>query len=137
MDRPDQAGLVERICALYPHAPVIKRLDVPHNRIQVAGEDSVTQHCQGKRTLVFGTHKSALRYSDEDSNACPNYWHLSPYGFCPYDCQYCYLAGTPGVKHSPTVKIFVNLPDIEPPDTVIDRCIGEAPAIVRNGQRRL
>jgi len=109
MNHPDQDGLIERICALYPRVPVIKRLDVPHNRIQVAGEDSLNQHCQGKRTLVFGIHKSAVGYGDEKSNACPNYWHLSPYGFCPYDCQYCYLAGTPGVKYSPTVKVFVNL----------------------------
>ena len=43
---------------------------------------------------------------------CPNYWHFSPYGFCPYDCQYCYLAGTPGVKYCPTVKIFLNLAQI-------------------------
>jgi spore photoproduct lyase len=28
------------------------------------------------------------------------------------DCQYCYLAGAPGVKYSPTVKIFLNLPEI-------------------------
>ena len=69
-------------------------------------------HYKGKSTLVFGVHKSALRFSDEDGNACPNYWHFSPYGFCPYDCKYCYLAGTPGVKFSPTVKIFVNIGEI-------------------------
>jgi DNA repair photolyase len=109
MDEPDQAALIERICALYPHALVIKRLDLPHNRIQVVGQDPLTQHYQGKKTLVFGIHKSAVRYGDEDGNTCPNYWHLSPYGFCPYDCQYCYLAGTPRVKYSPVVKIFMNL----------------------------
>lgn len=111
-DDPDHARLIERICALYPHASVTKRLDLPHNRIEVAGEDLLTQHYQGKKTLVVGIHKSAVRYGDETGNACPNYWHLSPYGFCPYDCQYCYLAGTPGVKYSPVVKIFVNLGDI-------------------------
>jgi len=69
-------------------------------------------HYKGKKKLVFGVHKSALRFSSEDGNACPNYWHFSPYSFCPYDCQYCYLAGTPGVKFSPTVKIFVNIGEI-------------------------
>ncbi len=42
---------------------------------------------------------------------CPNYWHFSPYGFCPYDCNY-YLAGTRGVWFSPAVKVFLNLPEI-------------------------
>ena len=53
-----------------------------------------------------------MRFSDEGGNACPNYWHFSPYGFCPYGCHYCYLAGTPGVWFSPTVKIFLNLEEI-------------------------
>lgn len=112
LDDAERAGLVERICALYPDAPVIKRLDLSHNRVELTAEDLLGQHYRGKRTLVFGVHQSALRYSEEDSNACPNYWHFSPYGFCPYDCQYCYLAGTPGVKHSPTVKIFLNLSEM-------------------------
>ena len=108
----NQLDLVKAICAVYPKARIIERLDVPHNRVELDGPDFLTQHYQGKRTLVFGIHKSALRYSDEDRNTCPNYWHFSPYGFCPYDCQYCYLAGTPGVKYSPTVKIFLNLQQI-------------------------
>jgi spore photoproduct lyase len=112
VDDPDHARLVEQICGLYPQAEVLRRLDLPHNHVEVAGEVSLKQHYQGKQTLVFGVHKSALRYGDEAGNACPNYWHFSPYGFCPYDCQYCYLAGTPGVKYSPTVKIFVNLRDM-------------------------
>ena len=64
------------------------------------------------RTLVFGEHASAVRFSSEEGNTCPNYWHFSPYGFCPYGCHYCYLAGTPGVWFSPTVKIFLNLDEI-------------------------
>ncbi|MCX5653310.1 MAG: hypothetical protein NTY65_01460, partial [Planctomycetota bacterium] len=32
--------------------------------------------------------------------------------FLPYGCHYCYLAGTPGVRFSPTVKVFLNLPEI-------------------------
>ncbi len=107
-----QRNLVEAICHLYPAAEVIERFDIPHNRIDLDGSDPLTLHYRGKSTLVFGIHKSAVRSSDEDANACPNYRHFSPYGFCPYDCQYCYLAGTPGVRFSPTVKIFLNLPEI-------------------------
>jgi len=107
-----QRNLTEAICSVYPKAQIIEKLDRPHNRVQLDSTDPLRLHYQGKRTLVFGIHKSALRYSEEDANTCPNYWHFSPYGFCPYDCQYCYLAGTPGVKYSPTVKIFLNLPEI-------------------------
>ncbi|TET31619.1 MAG: hypothetical protein E3J72_22165 [Planctomycetota bacterium] len=89
-----------------------EKLDIPHNRIDLSEPDPVRLHYRGKRTLVFGEHKSAVRCSSEDGNTCPNYWHFSPYGFCPYDCKYCYLAGTPGVWFSPAVKIFTNLPEI-------------------------
>jgi len=104
--------LAKEICGVYPQATVIEKFDLPHNRVEFNNADPLELHYQGKKTLVFGIHKSALRYSNEDGNTCPNYWHFSPYGFCPYDCQYCYLAGTPGVKYSPTVKIFLNLPEI-------------------------
>jgi len=107
-----QQELVKAICAVYPKAQVIEKFDLPHNRVELGRLDLLELHYRGKRTLVFGVHKSALRYSDEDDNTCPNYWHFSPYGFCPYDCQYCYLAGTPGVKYSPTIKVFLNLPEL-------------------------
>jgi spore photoproduct lyase len=61
---------------------------------------------------VFGELKSAVRKSEEKGNTCPNYWHFSTYGYCYYGCSYCYLAGTRGVWNSPTVKIYVNLPEI-------------------------
>lgn len=69
-------------------------------------------HYRGKQTLVLGEHRSAVRLSEERGNTCPNYWHFSPYGFCPYDCKYCYLAATKGVSFSPTVKVFLNLPEM-------------------------
>lgn len=109
---PQQRDFIQAICSLYPKAPVVERFDISHNRFDIGGSDPLEAHYKGKKTLVFGVHKSALRFSGENGNTCPNYWHFSPYGFCPYDCQYCYLAGTPGVKFSPTVKIFVNIGEI-------------------------
>jgi spore photoproduct lyase len=109
---PERSRFVERICALYPKAEVVKLLGTPHNAIDLGIADALSRHRAGKKTLVFGEHKSAVRFSEEEGNACPNYWHFSPYGFCTYGCMYCYLAGTRGVWHSPTVRIFVNLPEI-------------------------
>jgi spore photoproduct lyase len=108
----DRRALVERICAVHPDAEVIERLDVPHNRVDLGTTDALELHRRGKRTVVFGEHRSAVRLSSESGNTCPNYWHFSPYGYCPYGCHYCYLAGTQGVRFSPTVKIFVNLEEI-------------------------
>lgn len=115
-----QCDFVQTICNLYPNTQLIERFDISHNRFELGSSDPLKAHYKGKKTLVFGAHKSALRFSDEDSNTCPNYWHFSPYGFCPYDCRYCYLAGTPGVKFSPTVKIFVNI------DEILDQIAGAA-----------
>ncbi len=105
-------NLVGRICAVYPEAEVVECPDLPHNRIDLGTSDPVALHYRGKQTLVFSEHRSAVRHSQEQGNTCPNYWHFSPYGFCPYDCQYCYLAGTPGVRFSPTVKVFLNLSEM-------------------------
>ncbi|MCC8190400.1 MAG: radical SAM protein [Planctomycetes bacterium] len=111
-DTPERATFVERIVRLYPRVPVEYHLDTPHNKVPPVAADPYARHVAGKKILVFGIHKSAVRYADEKGNTCPNYWHFSPYGFCPYDCQYCYLAGTRSVFLSPSVKIFVNLPEI-------------------------
>lgn len=93
---PERKRFVERICDLYPEVRVEEHLDTPHNRLRLGGRDPLVLHQAGKRTLVFGELESAVRFAQEEGNACPNYWHFSPYGFCPYGCRYCYLAGTPG-----------------------------------------
>jgi spore photoproduct lyase len=105
-------NLAAAICAAYPRAEVIEALDTPHNRIALSPSNALELHYEGKRTLVLAEHRSAVRQSTEEGNSCPNYWHFSPYGFCPYGCTYCYLAGTQGVRFSPTVKIFLNLLEI-------------------------
>jgi len=109
---PRRWAFVERICAAYAAARVTEQLGTPHNQIDLDTVDPLRLHYQGKRTLVLGEHGSALSLSNESGNTCPNYWHFSPYGFCPYGCTYCYLAGTQGVRFSPTVKIFLNLDEI-------------------------
>jgi DNA repair photolyase len=109
---PERRRFVERICRLYPEATVKECPNTPHNRIELSETDALALHRAGKRTLVFGELKTTVRFSQEEGNTCPNYWHFSPYGFCPYNCKYCYLAGTQGVKFSPTVKIYVNLPEM-------------------------
>ncbi len=112
MTTPERVRFVERICALYPEAQLVECPDTPHNRIDLREQDNLARHQKGKHTLVFGEHKSAVRFSAEEGNACPNYWHFSPYGFCFYGCKYCYLAGTPSYWHSPAVRIFLNLEEI-------------------------
>ena len=109
---PDRSLFAEQICCAYPDAEVANEPNVPHNRVDIGKLDPVGSLQRGKRTLVLGEHQSAVRQSREEGNTCPNYWHFSPYGFCPYGCRYCYLAGTPGVRFSPTVKVFLNLPVI-------------------------
>jgi spore photoproduct lyase len=104
--------LVEGVCAVYPKAEVVEQLSTPHNKTRIEAEDPLDLHYRGHRVLVFGEHGSAVGRSDEAGNTCPNFWHFSPYGFCPYGCQYCYLSGTQGVRFSPTVKIYVNLEEI-------------------------
>ena len=106
----ERARLVERICRLYPRAERREAPRLAHNRVEIGAHDPLEMHYRGKRTLVFGEHRSAVRLSEERGNTCPNYWHFTPYGFCPYDCKYCYLAATQGVRFSPTVKVFLNLP---------------------------
>ena len=109
---PERERFVESISSLYPSASLIERPQLPHNRIDLGEADPAALHHEGRRTLVFGELKTAVRKSEEAGNTCPNYWHFSVYGYCFYGCSYCYLAGTRGVWSSPTVKIYVNLAEM-------------------------
>jgi len=112
-DRTDESRkMTERILALYDNITPKDCSDIAHPKVLIQGTTPLEQHLAGKRTLVIGEHRSAVRLSSEEGNTCPNYWHFSLYGFCPYGCTYCYLAGTPGVKFSPSIKIFANIDDI-------------------------
>lgn len=112
LSTPDRRRFVERICSLYPEAQIVECLDTPHNRIDLNETDPLALHRTGKKTVVFGELKNAVRFSEEKGNSCPNYWHFSPFGFCPFGCKYCYLAGTQGVKFFPAIKVYVNLPEM-------------------------
>lgn len=120
--------LAEEICEAYPEAKVIEDFGTPHNRVNLEPSDPLLLSEAGKRTLVLAEHKSAVRHSTEEGNSCPNFWHFSPYGFCPYGCAYCYLAGTQGVRFSPTVKVFLNLPEILAEVDRVARRLGEPTA---------
>jgi DNA repair photolyase len=111
---PERAAFVRSICSVYPNASVVERLDVPHNRIGVEEQDPGRRVEQGKRTLVFAVpNADKVVRPNETPNAIFPYGHsFSVYGFCPYNCAYCYLTASPGVWFSPVVKIYVNLPEI-------------------------
>jgi spore photoproduct lyase len=112
LDTPARERIVRRICDQFPDAVVEEQLDTPHNRVGLGDAKPLDLHATGKRTLVLGVLKSAVRFSEESDSICPNYWHYSVYGYCPFNCSYCYLAGTQGVRFSPALKIYVNLDEI-------------------------
>lgn len=66
--------LAEKICEAYPEAEVVEAFGTPHNRIDLGESDPRRLHERGKQTLVLGEHRSAVRFSSEGDNACPNYW---------------------------------------------------------------
>ncbi len=128
LSTPERRSFVEGIVRLYPEADKVDCPDTPHNRIELGEADPLARHRIGKRTLVFGELGDSVRFSQEEGNTCPNYWHFSPYGYCPFGCKYCYLAGTQGVWFSPTVKVYVNLPEMITKIDTIARRLAEPTA---------
>ena len=114
LDTPGREAFVRRICQAYSGVPVETQLDVPHNRIDLEEKNPLRRQARGKGTLVLGVLNpaSAVRCIRVNDAEQPFRWHFSVYGHCFYGCAYCYLAGTNGVWHSPTVRVYVNLPEI-------------------------
>jgi len=114
--RPDEAIYCERLIAAYPEAEVVDRRDIAHNRVSVEGAGQVERLANGKQTLVLGSIRSPVSENwDPEAGAgtlCTHYHAVHPAWFCCYDCAFCYLAGSPGVAMSPTVRLFTNHLDI-------------------------
>ena len=107
LDTAERESFVRGICGAYPDVPVVKMLDVAHSRIELEETDPVKLYERGKKTLVLGEIKvgSAVRMNRSPNSIFPYRQSFSVYGSCPYDCKYCYLAGSPGVWFTPTVII--------------------------------
>jgi spore photoproduct lyase len=122
---PEREAFVRRICEAYPGVPVEEQLEVPHNRVRVGEADPLLRREKGKRTLLFGELglKSAVWKNKSRGGMYPYPRFFSVYGLCPYRCVYCYLNVSRGTPFSPSVKIYVNLPDIV---AEIDRQANEA-----------
>ncbi len=114
--RPDEAVYCERMIAAYPEAHVVDRRDIAHNRVPIEGADQAERVAIGKETLVLGRIAGPVSPNHDPETAagtlCTNYHAVHPAWFCHYDCVFCYLAGSPGVSFSPTVRLFTNLQDI-------------------------
>jgi len=106
-------AFVRGICDVYSHVPVEEHLDTPHSKIRFDEDDPLLRQREGKRALLLGElGKAVLRHKKRWRSDPPDYWCFSTYGHCPYGCKYCYLAGAKTVWYSPSVKIYVNLPEI-------------------------
>ena len=114
--RPHEAAYCERVIAAFPDARVTDARDTPHNRVKVSGETAVERIDRGKRMLVLGAMgRPVSRNCDPEAEAgtlCTHYHAVHPTWYCFYNCAFCYLSGSPGVRFSPTVRIFTNLQDI-------------------------
>jgi len=127
--RPHEAAYCERVIAAFPSARVTDARDTPHNRVRVPGHTALERIDHGKRMLVLGRMgKPVSRNEDPEADAgtlCTHYNAVHPSWFCFYNCAFCYLSGSPGVRFSPTVRLFTNLLDIlDAMQTALDRAPG-------------
>ncbi len=68
---PERERFADAIRGVYPRAEVIRRLETAHPRIDLETADPLERHRRGKRSLVLGEHRSAVRFSSETGNTCP------------------------------------------------------------------
>ena len=115
-DRPHEAVFCERLIAAFSGARVVDARHIPHNRVSVPGDTSIQRIERGKRVLVLGAMRKPIsQNADPETGAgtlCTAYYAVHPAWFCLYNCAFCYLSGSPGVRFSPTVRLFTNLYDI-------------------------
>lgn len=111
LDTAARRAYVDRLCAVFPNAEVVRALDTSHHKmgLGLGSEDASARVHTGRRTLVVGSHGSPVQRNRETRVVCNPYWHFSCQGFCFYECAYCYLAGTRSIFFSPAVKVFINI----------------------------
>jgi len=110
----DRSRLADSIIGVYPKATVIEQPAVPHNKVRITDEGR-----RPARPALQGSSRPGSRRAQERRGTqrrgeqhLPELLALLAYGFCPYGCSYCYLAGTQGVRFSPSIKVYVNLGEI-------------------------
>jgi cation diffusion facilitator CzcD-associated flavoprotein CzcO len=84
----------------------MRQIDEPARAIDVVHETDVLVVGSGPGGLAAALALSggAAALQAQEGNACPNYWHFSPYGFCPYDCEYCYCKRFPQSEQAQMAK---------------------------------
>lgn len=116
MSSPERTSFVRAICDSIPSATVRECPNTAHNRIVFSEDKPLKRNERGKHSLVFGelalerAVQPNRKFKQTGMHPYPRFF--SVYGGCPHACSYCYLNDTPGTSFSPTVKVFVNMPEI-------------------------
>ena len=109
---PERQAFAHRICGLFPRARVREQPNTPGNMVAVSGRDVIGRREKGKRTLVLGELKSAVRCREGEPGIREEYWFFSTHANCHYGCRYCYVGAARTVWFSPAIRIHVNLEEI-------------------------
>ena len=112
--RPHYAAYVERLIDCFPGVTVRDEPDTPPARVRPEGATDLQRRERGKRTLVVGQIGRLIdQHREREPNVvCHPYWHFNLVGYCPFDCQFCYVAGSQGLLGSPAVRIYLNVEEL-------------------------